>query len=90
MAQLAENSNVNLWQFETKEGKSIKKCLDWMIPYINKEKDWSYEQIKNIGYGDTIYLLKIAAKKYSESAYDILAQETDIKSYLSDLNQLTF
>lgn len=89
VAQLAENSNVNLWQFETKEGKSIKKCLDWMIPYINKEKDWSYEQIKNIGYGDTIYLLKIAAKKYSDSTYDSLAKDTDIKSYQSDLNQLT-
>ena len=89
VAQLAENSNVNLWQFETKEGKSIKKCLDWMIPYINKEKDWSYEQIKNIGYGDTIYLLKIAAKKYSDPTYDSLAKDTDIKSYQSDLNQLT-
>ena len=66
VAQLAENSNLNLWQFETKEGKSIKKCLDWMIPYINKEKDWSYEQIKNIGYGDTIYLDPIInANKYA-------------------------
>ena len=90
VAQLAENSTINLWQYETKEGKNIKKCLDWMVPYLKKEKKWEYEQIKNIGYIETIRLLKIASQKYSNPDYDALAKAIDIKTYQSELNQLTF
>ena len=90
VAQLAENSTINLWQYDTKEGKNIKKCVDWMLPYLKKEKKWSYEQIKNIGYGETVRILKIAAQKYSNPAYDALAKAVDIKTYQSEMNQLTF
>ena len=90
VAQLAENSAVNLWQYETKQGITMKNCLDWMVPYLKNEKKWSYEQIKNIGYKETIRLLKIASQKYSDSDYDALAKAIDIKTYQSDMNQLTF
>ena len=90
VAQLAENSAINLWQYETKQGITMKNCLDWMVPYLKNEKKWSYEQIKNIGYKETIRLLKIASQKYSDSEYDALAKAIDIKTYQSDMNQLTF
>ena len=90
VAQLAENSAVNLWQYETKQGIKMKNCLDWLVPYLKNEKKWSYEQIKNIGYKETIRLLKIASQKYSYSDYDALAKAIDIKTYQSDMNQLTF
>jgi len=90
VAQLAENSTINLWQYETKEGKNIKKCLDWMLPYLKNEKKWEFEQIKNIGYIETIRLLKIASQKYSKPDYDALAKALDIKTYQSEMNQLTF
>ena len=90
VAQLAENSAINLWQYETKQGITMKNCLDWLVPYLKNEKKWSYEQIKNIGYKETIRLLKIASQKYSDSEYDALAKAIDIKTYQSDMNQLTF
>lgn len=90
VAQLAENRGVNLWQYNTKEGKNIKKCVDWMLPYLKNEKKWEYEQIKDFGYGETVRILKIASQKYSNAAYDALAKTIDLKSYQSDLNQLTF
>jgi hypothetical protein len=90
VAQLAENSAVNLWQYETKQGITMKNCLDWIVPYLKNEKKWSYEQIKNIGYKETIRLLKIASQRYSDSEYDTLAKAIDIKTYQSDMNQLTF
>nr|WP_315148627.1 alginate lyase family protein [uncultured Flavobacterium sp.] len=90
VAQLAENSSVNLWQYETKEGKNIKKCLDWMLPYLKNEKKWEFEQIKTVSYTETVRILKIAAQKYSNPAYDTLAKAIDIKTYQSDMNQLIF
>ena len=90
VAQLAENSTVNLWQYETKEGKNIKKCLDWMMPFLKNEKKWEHEQIKNVGYGETVRLLKIASQKYSNPDYESLAKAIDLKTYQSEMNQLTF
>jgi hypothetical protein len=90
IAQLADKSNVNLWQYETKEGKTIKKCVDWLLPYLKNEKKWEYEQIQKIGYGETVRILKIAAEKYSNSDYDALAKTVDFKTYQSEMNQLTF
>lgn len=90
VAQLAENSTINLWQYETKEGKNIKKCLDWMMPFLKNEKKWEHEQIKNIGYGETVRILKIAAQKYSNPDYEALAKAIDLKTYQSEMNQLTF
>lgn len=90
VAQLAENSTINLWQYETKEGKNIKKCLDWMMPFLKNEKKWEHEQIKNIGYGETVHILKIAAQKYSNPDYEALAKAIDLKAYQSEMNQLTF
>jgi hypothetical protein len=90
VAQLAENSTINLWQYETKEGKNIKKCLDWMMPFLKNEKKWEHEQIKNVGYGETVRLLKIASQKYSNPDYESLAKAIDLKTYQSEMNQLTF
>jgi len=90
VAQLAENKGVNLWQFDTKEGKNIKKCVDWMLPYLQNEKKWEFEQIKSFGYAETIRILKIASQKYSNAAYDALAKKVDVKTYQSDNNELTF
>lgn len=90
VAQLTENSGVNLWQYNTKEGKNIKKCVDWMLPYLQNEKKWEFEQIKNVSYAQTVRILKLASQKYSNAAYDVIAKTIDLKTYQSDLNQLTF
>lgn len=89
VAQLAEKSTVSLWNYKTKQGITMKSCLDWMLPYLKNEKKWSYEQIKNIGYKETIRLLKIASQKYSDPEYDTLAKVVDSLTYQSAMNQLT-
>ena len=90
IARMAENVNIDLWKYETNDGKNLQKCVDWMLPYLKKEKKWDYKQIKKMEYDETVWLLKTAAKKYSKPDYDALAKEIDIKNYESDLGQLTF
>jgi unsaturated chondroitin disaccharide hydrolase len=89
-ARLAENVNVDLWKYETKDGKSLQKCVDWLLPYLKKEKKWGYEQIKKMEYDLTFEILKTAAKKYQNPAYDALAKQVDVETYQSDLGQLIF
>ncbi len=89
IAKLAENSNVSLWNQQISEGKNMKNALDWIVPYLKNEKKWEYEQIQKIGYEETIKILKLAAKKYSNPEYENLAKTIDLKIYNSDIIQLT-
>lgn len=89
-ARLAEHLNIDLWNYQTADGKNLQKCVDWILPYLKKEKTWDYKQIKKIEYKETVNILKIAAKMYANPAYDKLAKEVDEPTYNSFLGQLTF
>jgi hypothetical protein len=89
-ARLAEHLNIDLWNYQTADGKNLQKCVDWILPYLKKEKTWDYKQIKKIEYKETVNILKIAAKMYVNPAYDKLAKEVDEPTYNSFLGQLIF
>ena len=90
IARLAENANESLWNHQITEGKNLKNALNWIIPYLKKEKEWEYEQIQKIGFGETIKILKLAAKRYANPEYEKLAKTIDSKTYQSDYIQLTY
>ena len=90
IAKLAENANVSLWSHEGSKGKNMKNALEFIMPYLKNEKVWEYEQIQKISYGETIKILKFASRKYNNPEYEEIAKKIDIKSYQSELNELTF
>ena len=90
IARLAENANESLWNHQITEGKNMKNALNWIIPYLKKEKEWEFEQIQKIGFGETIKILKLATKKYENPEYEKLAKTVDSKTYQSDYIQLTY
>lgn len=90
IAKLAENANIQLWNQQISEGKNMKNALDWIVPYLKNEKKWEYEQIQKISFGETIKILKLASKKYSNPEYEALAKKTDLKTYQSDIIELTY
>ena len=90
LARMADNCKVDLWNYQTADGKSLKKSIDWLLPYLKKEKTWDYKQIKKMPYDETIRILKVASKQYANPAYNLLAKEVDEKVYNSDINVLTF
>ena len=90
IAKLAENNNVSLWNQQISEGKSLRNALEWIVPYLKNEKIWEYEQIQKISFGETIKILKLAAKKYSNPEYEALAKKIDLKTYQSDIIELTY
>ena len=90
IAKLAENVNISLWNHQESEGKNMKNALKFIMPYLKNEKVWEYEQIQKISYGETIKILKFASRKYNNPEYEEIAKKIDLKTYQSELNELTF
>lgn len=84
IAQMAENVGVDLWSFETSNGKSIRKALDWFLPYAKKEKNWEFQQIKKIENDAIVRHLKIATVKYRNTDYETLVKNFDVKASTSE------
>lgn len=48
LANLGQKLNVDLWNFETEDGRSIKKALDYVLPFAEGEKSWEFHQLGDI------------------------------------------
>lgn len=88
IARLAENLNIDLWDFETDDKKSIKKAFEWLVPFIKNEKDWTHQQIKPKTFELTIKLLNLATQKYKKTEFAELAKNLETKDFKTALERI--
>ena len=69
LATLGEQVDVDLWHFQTKDGRSIRGAVDFLIPYALGEKQWPYKQIEPIQGTDLASILFKAASVYKDQNY---------------------
>lgn len=69
LATTAETEGVDLWHYETKDGRSIRKAVDYLIPYAVENKKWDYQQIGAYKTQDFYRLLLVAADKFNDNTY---------------------
>jgi hypothetical protein len=74
LASVGERVGVDLWNYQTADGRSIRKAIEWMIPYSNGEKTWTYQQIEKPKLADMFIILRRAAYAYHEPRYEAEAQ----------------
>jgi hypothetical protein len=63
-ADLAENVGEDLWNYETPDGRSLRKGFEAVLPYLLQEKEWTGQQIKPFDYEEAIPILIQGAKHY--------------------------
>jgi alginate lyase len=72
LAFLSEKVGIDLWNYESSDGRSIKAALDYLIPYALQKAEWQYSKI--LGWEDDLYmmyyLLRVASEKYSNPSYE--------------------
>ena len=73
-ASFADNAGVDIWNYSTTDGRSLRKALDWLLPYALGDKKWEYKQIHNYSKSNLYYLLLQAASHYNNPAYSDTAQ----------------
>lgn len=76
LATLGQHSGVDLWNFQTKDGRSIRKALDFLVPIALGEKKWTYQEIEGGVKRETLFpLMRRAATVYRDQAYQkVMAQ----------------
>ncbi|RIV19511.1 hypothetical protein DYU11_25525 [Fibrisoma montanum] len=67
LAALAEKVNIDLWNYETPDGKSIKKAYLWLLPYAENQKPWEHKQIKELHREEFWPVVAVAETKYGRS-----------------------
>lgn len=66
LALLAENVKVDLWNYQTAGGKSLKKAFLWMLPFAEGKQTWAHEQIKHADHNGYLELAVMAGIKYPD------------------------
>jgi hypothetical protein len=70
LAALGERLGVELWHYRTEDGRSLRKALDWLLPYALGEKEWPYPQLGKLQADGLAPLLRRAANAYREPRYE--------------------
>lgn len=64
IAQMAETVGVDLWQYSSASGKSVRKGFEMLKPYLANQQKWEGQQIKGYDFEKEAYhLLMIASRK---------------------------
>ena len=70
LAGLADRVGVDLWHYQTADGRSIRKALDFMLPYVKSPPaPWPYQQIIPLDRAELVDAFRSAALAYHEPAY---------------------
>jgi len=76
LANLGQKTGVDLWNFETDDGRSIKKALNFLLPFAKQEKTWEHQQLGDLD--EAIENLKtnflMAASVFGDAEYREIAK----------------
>jgi hypothetical protein len=87
LARLAENVNVDLWTFQTKDGRSIRGALDYLYPYATEDRKWTFQQIGGFESKLLFQLMRRAATHYKDQKFKV-AESTIPKAEPTDRERL--
>jgi hypothetical protein len=70
LAALGEHVGVDLWHFQTPDGRSIRRALDFLTPVALGESKWQYQEIGGGVKSESLFpLMRRAAAAYRDKAY---------------------
>ena len=72
LARLAENVDVDLWNYQTEDRRSIRKALDFLTPVALGERKWQYQELGGVKPESLFPLMRRAAAVYRDKQYQIL------------------
>jgi hypothetical protein len=68
LADLGESAGVDLWNYQTSDGRGIRRALEFLYPFSVGEK-WKYQQIEGFQPSILFPLMRRAAAKYTDDKF---------------------
>ena len=90
LAILGAPLGVDLWEFETPDGRGLRRAIDWFIPYIKGEVDWTWQQISAFDTGRYASLFHYAAVHYGDARYREVLDAVAPEDFAAERINLTF
>jgi len=69
LAQLGENLHLDLWSFQTKDGRGIRCALEYLYPFAVGEKRWTYQQLGEWPPQQLFPLMRRASHRYRDEKF---------------------
>jgi len=70
LATLGERAGIDLWHFQTQDGRSIRRALDFLTPVALGESKWQYQEIGGGVKPESLFpLMRRAAIVYRDRPY---------------------
>lgn len=69
LAVLAEHVEVDLWNYQSESGGSLRGALDYLVPYATGEKAWPHQQISEFHGSSLASALHDASRAYDSDQY---------------------
>jgi hypothetical protein len=75
LATMGRKVGVDLWHYESADGRSIRKALDYLAPYADPSKKWPHQQITESGPEKLFSLLRRGSIVYGDARYEVLIEK---------------
>ncbi len=92
LANMAQKVGVDLWNYETADGRGIRKALDFLLPYVKGQKKWEHQQItslenalEGLRLNYLIGAVKTGDKRYLEVIQSVTKPATELEILLYPL-----
>ena len=72
LAQLGDRLGVNLWHYETSDGRTIRKALDCLVAFATGDREWLQGRSGEPSLQSLATHLRLAATKYPDAKYQEL------------------
>ena len=72
VATIGNKVGVDLWNYQTNDGRSIGKAMEYLAPFVFGEKEWPHKQIIKWSPDEYYALLRKAAPKFNDAKFQTL------------------
>jgi len=84
-AAVSQRVNIDLWNYRTVDGRSLRKGVDYLVPFATGEAHFPYKQITALRTSELHGVLRRAAVGWKDPRYRALAQQIGGGTALLDL-----
>jgi hypothetical protein len=69
LAKLGDAVGVDLWNFQTSDGRSVRKAIEFLYPFATGEKKWTWEQIEEFQPEKLYSTMRLGSQKYRDDRF---------------------